>query len=837
MPYKAFVSSTYEDLKEHRKAAIDRLRRSGFSVDPMEEWTASADEPKMLSQDRLDGCDVCILLVAFRRGHVPNGEDLSITQLEIDAAGNAEIDVLVFMLDEDAPWVARFDERDSDPGVERWRSELLESHTVERFGLDAASLDIAPALNRWIATRHGGDTDVRASGVHGPMLTFDEKHGEWRRLSVNERTADERIIDKGAEDGEEEVLVLGLPRTGKTTVVKSTIAHRASGEGRPCVYIPDAGHPDLEQLLDSCPLPKSEWKNAIFAFDEVDRGSFTVPVQAETAYLVLSEPPLPHKGAYSGRNHYVTPLEIDAQERLLQSVADTMGERLPRQVLRHMSAESGGLPGIPRLLLEYYFEHGRMPRYGTVGVDHAVKDEISSTLQAVEHCMQSDQEASMLLAGLFAVAGGVPSLYRRLQLGTISNTAKQIENLGLKRLACSRLLREAFVGSGGDNSIKQFLREGFRILKPELDADFAHVWTPDFQLQPCHSVVDLATQTLRQHAARVDWENVLINGRVSAASAPLKTGDRVQFILTRRPSAEKQAELTSRYGDDIAPALERSARTPNDSRKRRNQIKLIKQADRLCYRRQYGTALGLYRQATRIRVDSKWAQVRLANLLRLLGQVDEAEHECQSVLRSTPNPHAEVCRGICRLWVGDIDAAKEAFARAVALRSNYRNAKLWLARCEFQDGDQGRSEKLLTEIAGQKRHKVRGAPNRRRFGNPFAHEFLSMLTSIDRKYARFESRLESLSAQVGQTHQQANGKINQHAPLFSLYSYLAEKEVVWNRLKPEAKRACEGLPGLVLDTYAWVRIVPWDFFEERAERRGRPAVSGKAFIDALDGFA
>jgi tetratricopeptide (TPR) repeat protein len=603
------------------------------------------------------------------------------------------------------------------------------------------------------------------------------------------------------------------------------MAHRASNEGRPCLYIPDSGHPELELLLDSCPIKKSEWKNAIFAFDEVDRHSFKVPVQAETAYLVFSEPPLPHKGAYSGRNHYVTPLEIEAQERLLQSVADNMGERLPRQVLRHMSAESGGLPGVPRLLLEYYFEHGRMPKYGTVGVDHAVKDEISSTLRAVEHCMQTDQEASMLFAGLFAVAGGVPSLYRRLQLGTISNTAKQLENLGLKRLACSRLLREAFVGNGGGDSIDQFLKEGFRTLKPELDPGLKHVWTPDYQLQPCQSVVDLATRTLRQHAARVDWDNVLINGRPSAADAPLKTG------------AAKQAELTSQYGDEIAPALERSARTPNDSKRRRKQIKLIKQADRLCHRRQYGTALGLYREASKIRVDSKWAQVRLANMLRLLGNVDEAEYECQQVLRSTPNPHAEVCRGICRLWVGDIDAAKKAFACAVALRSNYKNAKLWLARCEFQDGDQGRSAELLRQVAEQKRHKVRGAPRRRRFGNSFAHEFLSMLAAIDQKYARFESRLESLGGFVGQMHQQANSKINQYAPLYALYSYLAEKDIDWNRLKPEAKHAFEGLPGLVLDTYAWVQIVPWDFFQERAERRGRPAVSGKAFVDAVGGFA
>jgi hypothetical protein len=37
MPYRAFVSSTYIDLKDHRAHVIRELRRSGFSVDPMED--------------------------------------------------------------------------------------------------------------------------------------------------------------------------------------------------------------------------------------------------------------------------------------------------------------------------------------------------------------------------------------------------------------------------------------------------------------------------------------------------------------------------------------------------------------------------------------------------------------------------------------------------------------------------------------------------------------------------------------------------------------------------------------------------------------------------------
>ncbi|CAN5882125.1 hypothetical protein BH23GEM7_BH23GEM7_29000 [soil metagenome] len=86
MSYRAFVSSTYKDLKDHRAHVITALRKAGIFVDPMEDWTADTDEPKEFAQERVKGCDLCVLLVAFRRGHIPEGETRSITQLEFDAA-------------------------------------------------------------------------------------------------------------------------------------------------------------------------------------------------------------------------------------------------------------------------------------------------------------------------------------------------------------------------------------------------------------------------------------------------------------------------------------------------------------------------------------------------------------------------------------------------------------------------------------------------------------------------------------------------------------------------------------------------------------------------------
>jgi hypothetical protein len=172
MEYKAFVSSTFEDLKEHRAVVIRALRKAGIQVDPMEEWTAASQEPREFSQRRVDGCHLCVLLVGFRRGHVPEGGTSSITQLEYEAAQRAGMTILVFMLAEDSLWLRRFDDMDKDPELKKWRSQLKEHHGIETFSYEPESIEIAPALTRWIAET------ARARDDQVEDLVYDSNRGE-----------------------------------------------------------------------------------------------------------------------------------------------------------------------------------------------------------------------------------------------------------------------------------------------------------------------------------------------------------------------------------------------------------------------------------------------------------------------------------------------------------------------------------------------------------------------------------------------------------------------------------------------------------------------------------
>lgn len=75
------------------------------------------------SMGRVNGCHLCVLLVGFRRGFKPDGEALSITQMEYETAIKQGIEVLVFLGKEGVPWPPQFYELKEDQSLKQWRDD------------------------------------------------------------------------------------------------------------------------------------------------------------------------------------------------------------------------------------------------------------------------------------------------------------------------------------------------------------------------------------------------------------------------------------------------------------------------------------------------------------------------------------------------------------------------------------------------------------------------------------------------------------------------------------------------------------------------------------------
>ena len=82
MEMKVFISSTSEDLKEYRQAAIDVVLRCECKPLAMEYFGSQSQEPTAVCEKEIQECDVFIGIYAHRYGFVPEGKEKSITQLE-----------------------------------------------------------------------------------------------------------------------------------------------------------------------------------------------------------------------------------------------------------------------------------------------------------------------------------------------------------------------------------------------------------------------------------------------------------------------------------------------------------------------------------------------------------------------------------------------------------------------------------------------------------------------------------------------------------------------------------------------------------------------------------
>ena len=74
---RIFVSSTFEDLREHRAAAIRVLRQLGHEVLAMEDMVAASNTPLAKVIEMVDRCEAYVGVFAWRYGYVPRPDGMT----------------------------------------------------------------------------------------------------------------------------------------------------------------------------------------------------------------------------------------------------------------------------------------------------------------------------------------------------------------------------------------------------------------------------------------------------------------------------------------------------------------------------------------------------------------------------------------------------------------------------------------------------------------------------------------------------------------------------------------------------------------------------------------
>lgn len=132
---KIYVSSTYNDLREHRAAVEHSLRKMNYQVCCMEDYVATDERTDARCTQDVISCDFYVGIIAQRYGWIPPGQDRSITELEYRQARKQpnKTRCLMFLLDPDAEWPLPFIDAVGNPEaavkLRAFRAELEGSST------------------------------------------------------------------------------------------------------------------------------------------------------------------------------------------------------------------------------------------------------------------------------------------------------------------------------------------------------------------------------------------------------------------------------------------------------------------------------------------------------------------------------------------------------------------------------------------------------------------------------------------------------------------------------------------------------------------------------------
>lgn len=137
MPTKTvFISSTYQDLPEHRRAVWELLKRFDVTVRGMETFGARTEGPLDTCLAEVEQCDIYVGIVAFRRGSIERESGKSFTQLEYERAVELGKTVLIYIADEATacfPYVHIDKDSRQRKQLEAFKGILCERHTVDKF--------------------------------------------------------------------------------------------------------------------------------------------------------------------------------------------------------------------------------------------------------------------------------------------------------------------------------------------------------------------------------------------------------------------------------------------------------------------------------------------------------------------------------------------------------------------------------------------------------------------------------------------------------------------------------------------------------------------------------
>lgn len=135
MKKNVFISSTYEDLIEHRKAIWELLKNYEVNVKGMEAFGARKETPLETCLNEVSQSDIYIGIIGYRFGSIERNSGKSYTQLEYEKAVDEKKEILIYLINEKDSKVSiqYVDFGENRNKLQNFKRILKDKHTIDTF--------------------------------------------------------------------------------------------------------------------------------------------------------------------------------------------------------------------------------------------------------------------------------------------------------------------------------------------------------------------------------------------------------------------------------------------------------------------------------------------------------------------------------------------------------------------------------------------------------------------------------------------------------------------------------------------------------------------------------
>ena len=664
-----------------------------------------------------------------------------------------------------------------------------------------------------------------------PAFEFDHKEQQWKQLTIDksiiplkpDRSSQLENELSSSKTNPIQYYILGLPKTGKTTFARHLLKAIANKNGYPSFYLPyQTAVIKYDDIIASRPyINDVNTDREIFAVDNLSNKeeSFQWLPQNAKLCIVPYHPIALQHSVYERNLSFIQPLSIQERKDLLNSFFLQEKIRIPSLIIERIIDYSGGIPELEVKLINYFQERGRLPNPQDLEEIQTHFGMIKSLGNYFEDIEKYNKERWRLILGIFTIGKSINNFYRGLQIEQ-SNDAIFLRKLGIDNFVNSYFIRSAFFEIWGEHRKEQFFQNELRGFPIKLGVDgLKAVFTSDYDLHWHKTIADFITSIMKDHSKRVDWNNIKVNGKPQNLSYELQDGDIIQIVLGRRISPVQSQEVINHLTIETTQKfIINPSRSKNYKKTGQKQRELVRTGDQLCKQENWKEAESFYLQAIKQRSDANWGRVRLANLYRIKGNCQESLAICQKILRSTPNPYASLCAGICHYWSGDITQALYFFSKCLELRNDYRNALYWKARCLLHFNKSSESASLLDQSRkllhlSNSKSRAKREIKRQTLQEKFTHWLTLYYENYKAAYVRMSDELYQQILKY--TY---NVWPIQSLPLICLYFYLAKKNE-YNKNILKSIEICQELRGIAYDIFLWCELIPWEEQEYSSLRK------------------